>query len=112
MGDEADADWQAGLVEWGIEDGRRAMKEGDFKRLYQGEFPPLVEDVYRAHGILAEKLHNGSGRPLTGCTSYIQRKMQCGYNHAAAIMQLMEEKGWITPADNKGARMLRPLHRS
>lgn len=24
MGDEADADWQAGLVEWGIEDDKKA----------------------------------------------------------------------------------------
>lgn len=25
MGEEADADWDAGLVEWGIEDTRRSM---------------------------------------------------------------------------------------
>jgi hypothetical protein len=25
MGDEADADWQAGLAEWGAEDAKRAM---------------------------------------------------------------------------------------
>lgn len=27
MGDEADADWQDGLVEWGIEDTKRWMEE-------------------------------------------------------------------------------------
>jgi hypothetical protein len=26
MGEEADADWQAGLVEWGIEDTKRATQ--------------------------------------------------------------------------------------
>lgn len=25
MGEEADADWQAGLIEWGIEDTKRAL---------------------------------------------------------------------------------------
>lgn len=27
MGDEADADWQDGLVEWGIEDAREAYRD-------------------------------------------------------------------------------------
>lgn len=26
MGDEADADWQAGLAEWGADDTRRALR--------------------------------------------------------------------------------------
>lgn len=28
MGEEADADWQAGLVEWGIEDAKKAYRSG------------------------------------------------------------------------------------
>lgn len=27
MGEEVDADWQAGLVEWGLEDGRAAHRK-------------------------------------------------------------------------------------
>lgn len=83
----------------------------DFRKQYEVEFPPLIDDVRRAHAILAEKLYGQPTPFLTGCTSYIQRKMQCGYNHAAAIMEFMEELGGITPADNKGARQLKPLPR-
>jgi len=88
------------------------MDKFDFRKDFEGSFPPLIEDVYQAHSFLAERLYDRPERPLTGCTSYIQRKMQCGYNHAAAIMQLMEEKGGITAADSKGARQLRTLSRS
>ncbi len=40
MGDEADADWQNGLVEWGIEDTERWVREKEerarkFVRQYQ-----------------------------------------------------------------------------
>jgi len=85
------------------------MNKFEYRKHFEGEFPPLIEDVYRAHTILAEKLYVYPDRPLTGCTSYIQRKLECGYNHAAAILELMEEKGGITPADSKGARQLKPL---
>lgn len=88
------------------------MNEFEYRKQFEGEFPPLIEDVYTAHGILAEKLYNYPDRALTGCTSYIQRKMECGYNHAAAVMELMQEKGGITAADSKGARQLKPLPRT
>lgn len=87
------------------------MNEFEYRKQFEAEFPPLIDDVYQAHGILAEKLYAHPDRPLTGCTSYVQRKMQCGYNHAAAVMELMEEKGGITAADSKGARQLKPLPR-
>ena len=87
------------------------MNKSDYRKQFEGEFPPLIDDVYRAHNFLAEKLYSHPDRPLTGCTSYVQRKMECGYNHAAAIMELMEERGWITAADGKGARQLKPVSR-
>jgi DNA segregation ATPase FtsK/SpoIIIE-like protein len=87
------------------------MNEFEYRKQFEAEFPPLIDDVYQAHGILAEKLYAQPTPFLTGCTSYIQRKMQCGYNHAAAIMALMEEKGGITATDSKGARQLKPLSR-
>lgn len=85
------------------------MNEFEYRKQFEGEFPPLIDDVYQAHNILAEKLSYSRDGKLTGCTSYIQRKLQCGYNHAATIMELMEEKGGITAADNKDARELRAL---
>lgn len=88
------------------------MIEPDFRKEYEGTFPPLIDDVYRAHNVLAEKMYHSRDGKITGCTSYISRKMECGYNHAAAIMELMEEKGGITAADDRGARRLLPLPRS
>lgn len=88
------------------------MDEREFRKHFEGEFPPLIDDVYQAHNLLAEKISYSRDGKLTGCTSYIQRKMQCGYSHAAAIMELMEEKGGITAADDRGARQLRALARS
>ena len=37
-------------------------------------------------------------------TSYIQRKLKIGYNRAARLMEEMEEKGIISPADHTGKR--------
>lgn len=34
MGDEADADWQDGLVEWGIEDAESSLTRGDLRVEY------------------------------------------------------------------------------
>jgi len=38
-------------------------------------------------------------------TSYIQRKMGIGYNHAAAIMETLENEGAVTKPDNNGKRI-------
>lgn len=46
----------------------------------------------------------GDHGKLSGCTSYVQRKMQIGYNHAARIMDYLEAARFITPADNVGIR--------
>ena len=37
-------------------------------------------------------------------TSYIQRKLQIGYNRAARIIEEMEEKGIISEPNNQGKR--------
>lgn len=78
----------------------------DFRKLYECEWPSFEDDVNKAVSILAERLYGRLSPDMTGCTSYVQRKLSCGYNHAAAIMQRMEERGLITPADDKGARRL------
>lgn len=41
---------------------------------------------------------------LSGCTSYVQRKLQIGFNPAACIMDELEDGGYISAADNDGMR--------
>lgn len=41
---------------------------------------------------------------MTGCTSYVQRKLQIGFNKACRILEELEQTGWITASDNSGAR--------
>ena len=37
-------------------------------------------------------------------TSYIQRKLSIGYNRAAKIVEALEDKGFVSPANNVGKR--------
>ena len=37
-------------------------------------------------------------------TSYIQRRLQIGYNRAASIMERMEKEGIVGPANHAGKR--------
>ena len=37
-------------------------------------------------------------------TSYIQRKLSIGYNRAAKIVEKLEEKGIVSPANHVGKR--------
>lgn len=43
---------------------------------------------------------------LSGCTSYVQRKLECGYNRACNILEALEKEGFITEPDNEGRRSL------
>lgn len=43
--------------------------------------------------------------------SYVQRRLQLGYNRAAAIMELMEKNGVVTTADHGGKRTVLPWRR-
>ena len=44
-------------------------------------------------------------------TSYIQRKLGIGYNKAARLVEQMEEKDVVTPANHVGKReILLPEH--
>lgn len=38
--------------------------------------------------------------------TYIQRRLQLGYNRAAALMERLEREGFVTPADASGLRTL------
>jgi S-DNA-T family DNA segregation ATPase FtsK/SpoIIIE len=43
-------------------------------------------------------------RDRKASTSYIQRRLQIGYNRAASIMERMEEEGIVGPANHAGKR--------
>ena len=42
-------------------------------------------------------------------TSYLQRKLQIGYNRAARIIEDMEKAGLVTPANHAGKRDILPF---
>lgn len=56
-----------------------------------------------AQSLLQRKLADG---PQAGCTSYIQRQMQCGYNFAAQILDDLVKAKVITEPDMDGKRRL------
>jgi S-DNA-T family DNA segregation ATPase FtsK/SpoIIIE len=43
-------------------------------------------------------------RDRKASTSYIQRRLQIGYNRAASLMERMEEEGVVGPANHAGKR--------
>jgi S-DNA-T family DNA segregation ATPase FtsK/SpoIIIE len=43
-------------------------------------------------------------RDRKASTSYIQRRLQIGYNRAASLMERMEEEGIVGPANHAGKR--------
>ena len=48
-------------------------------------------------------LNSNSGLSLIS-TSFLQRKLQIGYNRAARIIDMMEEKGIVSKANHVGKR--------
>ncbi|HZH09858.1 MAG TPA: DNA translocase FtsK, partial [Microvirga sp.] len=43
-------------------------------------------------------------RDKKASTSYIQRRLQIGYNRAASLMERMEQEGIVGPANHAGKR--------
>ena len=43
-------------------------------------------------------------RDKKASTSYIQRRLQIGYNRAASLMERMEKEGIVGPANHAGKR--------
>lgn len=56
-----------------------------------------------AKALLRRKL---SGGAQGGCTSYLQRQMQCGYNFAANLLDDLVKEKFITESDAEGNRRL------
>jgi DNA segregation ATPase FtsK/SpoIIIE-like protein len=53
-----------------------------------------------------EKDGNDRRPMMRGCTSKLQRELQCGYNVASAIMDALEREGFISAPDAHGNRRL------
>ena len=43
-------------------------------------------------------------RDRKASTSYIQRRLQIGYNRAATLIERMEQEGVVSPANHAGKR--------
>lgn len=74
----------------------RAMPTGERAEAVEA----LTEDALYAQAkaiVIAEGKHS---------TSHIQRRLQLGYNHAAALIERMEREGVIGPPDPSGKREL------
>lgn len=68
------------------------------------------DDLSDAEIAAAKKLLKDHALPdghLTGCTSYLQRKMQIPYSHARRIVELLEVEQFVTPCRANGTRALR-----
>lgn len=85
-------------------------REGDWREQHLQTLPDPLAELERAFGFLVEKRQLSKGDDMTGCTSYIQRKLQCGYNRAAHLLNEMVERRWLTEADRAGARRITREH--
>jgi DNA segregation ATPase FtsK/SpoIIIE-like protein len=72
---------------------RDKIEAGD--DLSQAEIKAAMQHLRRMYG--------NKGK-LSGCTSYVQRMMQIGYNHAARILDYLVASGFITEPNNVGIR--------
>jgi S-DNA-T family DNA segregation ATPase FtsK/SpoIIIE len=70
---------------------------GDGPVFDQGEFGAPGGDLYdQAVAVVL--------RDKKASTSYIQRRLQIGYNRAASLMERMEQEGIVGPANHAGKR--------
>jgi S-DNA-T family DNA segregation ATPase FtsK/SpoIIIE len=65
--------------------------------------PSITSSSSDEEGLLEEALEIVR-RDRKCSTSYIQRKLSIGYNRAAKIVEALEEKGFVTPANHVGKR--------
>jgi S-DNA-T family DNA segregation ATPase FtsK/SpoIIIE len=71
--------------------------EADVLPVPEDEFDPGSGDLYdQALSIVL--------RHKKASTSYIQRRLQIGYNRAASLMERMEKEGVVGPANHAGKR--------
>lgn len=77
----------------------------DFRKEMMNQ-PCIERGVERATAVLREKFELTPGGEVGGCTSYVQRKLQVGYNTAASIMEELERRGIVSPVEGRGTRRL------
>jgi S-DNA-T family DNA segregation ATPase FtsK/SpoIIIE len=72
----------------------------------EGEELPIAEeeDMGLSSGDLYDQAVSLVLRHKKASTSYIQRRLQIGYNRAASIMERMEKEGVVGPANHAGKR--------
>lgn len=78
----------------------KSMDDDEFA--YSGELCLCIAQIENA------KAHLRGKERLTGCTSFVQRRLGIGYNQAARIMIELEAQKFITPPDMVGERKLLP----
>jgi S-DNA-T family DNA segregation ATPase FtsK/SpoIIIE len=84
-------------VTQGDDEGAGDASAGDTAVFDQGSFGEPGGDVYdQAVAVVL--------RDKKASTSYIQRRLQIGYNRAASLMERMEREGIVGPANHAGKR--------
>lgn len=62
-----------------------------------------TDALAQAKQIFLDQPPNAEGR-RGGSVSYLQRRAQWGYNHAAAVVEELEAQGWLSEPDHAGRR--------
>jgi DNA segregation ATPase FtsK/SpoIIIE, S-DNA-T family len=72
----------------------------------EAEDPPVFDEaeIGLGSGELFDQAVSIVLRHKKASTSYIQRRLQIGYNRAASIMERMEKEGIVGPANHAGKR--------
>ena len=71
--------------------------DGDGDGAYGDEGGGTGDDLYdRAVAVVT--------RDRKASTSYVQRRLQIGYNRAASLIERMEQEGVVSPANHAGKR--------
>jgi S-DNA-T family DNA segregation ATPase FtsK/SpoIIIE len=74
------------------------------EELEMAELPADEDDLGFASADVYEQAVSIVLRHRKASTSYIQRRLQIGYNRAASIMERMEKEGVVGPANHAGKR--------
>ncbi|PKQ01961.1 MAG: cell division protein FtsK, partial [Alphaproteobacteria bacterium HGW-Alphaproteobacteria-12] len=70
----------------------------------QGDDPFALDGGIGSGDDLYDKAVAIVARDKRASTSYIQRRLQIGYNRAARLIELMEEQGVVSPPNHQGKR--------
>lgn len=66
---------------------------------------PTPDAIEISKKIFLEKKPDRDGR-LSGCTSYLQRHLNCSYNYANLVLTCLQQEEFITAPDRDGYRRL------